>query len=139
MLLDTSALVDLFVPSANDERIRLRLQAELKLPVISDFAAGEFAGAMKRRYFMKMMDHSETVDMLGRFELWSASNADLIATEAADVRLAAAFVRRLDISLRMPDAMHIAQAHRLGVPLCSFDVEQISAAVRLGVAVVDFD
>jgi uncharacterized protein len=136
MLLDASALVDLFVPSANDERIRTLLSRSVQPPIISDFAAGEFAGAIKRRMFFKLMSHAEAAAMIQRFDAWSSSNADIVATSSEDIRLAALFVRRFDVPLRMPDAMYLAVAHRIGAPLCSFDSEQIAAARRLGVDVV---
>jgi uncharacterized protein len=136
MVLDASAIVDLFVPSANDERIRSFLRRSRQMPIISDFAAGEFAGAIKRRVFVNLMSHTEAVDMIVRFDAWLSSNAELISTAPEDVRLAAVFVRCFDIPLRMPDAMYLAVAHRIGAPLCSFDVEQIAAARRLGVDVV---
>lgn len=137
MLMDASVLVDLFVPSDNDERIRSYLGAQGRFPVVTDFGAGEFAGAIKRRHLMRLADATETTRMLSRFDAWCAANAEMVSTEPLDIRLAAVFVRRIDIPLRMPDAMYLAVAHRLHVPLCSFDAEQITAARSLGVDVVD--
>lgn len=139
MLMDASALVDLFVISANTERIRRHLEAQDDMPIVSDFAAGEFASAVKRYFLMGELSESEAVAAFGRFDAWSASNADQVATEPGDVRLAAAQVRRLDIKLGMPDAMYLAVAHRLRVPLCSFDADQTVAARRLGIDVATID
>ena len=54
---------------------------------------------------------------------------------AADVRLADAYVRRFDLGLRTPDALHLAIAHRLDATLLTLDRRLATAARELGVAV----
>jgi uncharacterized protein len=56
---------------------------------------------------------------------------------AVDVRLAAAYVRRFDLALRAPDALHLAVAERLDVPLVTLDRRLATAARELGVGVED--
>lgn len=47
--------------------------------------------------------------------------------------MATAFVRRPDITLRAPDAIHIAAASRLGATLLTLDHGMARAAAALGV------
>jgi predicted nucleic acid-binding protein len=54
---------------------------------------------------------------------------------ATDVRLASVYVRRFDLALRAPDALHVAIARRLDVALVTLDRRMAAAAVELGVAV----
>ena len=54
---------------------------------------------------------------------------------AADVRLADAYVRRFDLGLRTPDALHLAIARRLDATLVTLDPRLAIAARELGVAV----
>jgi predicted nucleic acid-binding protein len=45
-------------------------------------------------------------------------------------------LRRLDLNLRTPDAIHIAIAQRLGAELATFDVRMAESAEALGVTAV---
>jgi uncharacterized protein len=139
MLMDASALVDLFLTAKNTNRIRSHLALRPTLPIVSDFAAGEFASAVKRYVLMGEMSHADAGAVFGGFDAWCSANAELVTTEPGDIRLAAAHVRRLDVNLRMPDAMYLAVAIRLRAPLCSFDATQIAAAKNFGIAVVTVD
>jgi predicted nucleic acid-binding protein len=137
--MDASALVDLFVAATNTRRIRSHLARRLTLPIVTDFAAGEFASAVKRYVVMGEMSSAEAGAVFGGFDAWCSANAELVTTEPGDIRLAAAQVRRLDVNLRMPDAMYLAVALRVRAPLCSFDAMQIAAARKFGVDVVAVD
>ncbi len=53
---------------------------------------------------------------------------------AADMRLAGVFVRRFDLTLRVPDALHLAIARRLDVALVTLDRRLTTAAGELGIA-----
>ena len=59
-----------------------------------------------------------------------------VQTKAADVRAAEAFLRRLDLNRRAPDALNIAIAQRAGAALATFDGKMAAAARKLGTAVV---
>ena len=63
-----------------------------------------------------------------------SSPADI---RGSDIRLAAAYVRRFDLALRAPDALHPAVAERLSVPLVTLDRRLATAARELGVSVED--
>jgi predicted nucleic acid-binding protein len=54
---------------------------------------------------------------------------------AADARLAYAYVRRFDLRLRAPDALHLAIARRLDAALVTLDRRMAAAAKEFGVAV----
>ncbi len=53
----------------------------------------------------------------------------------ADVKRADAVMRRLDLTLRTPDALHIAIAERIGATMATFDDKMAAAARILGLAV----
>ena len=52
-----------------------------------------------------------------------------------DLAAATMFLRRLDLPLRTPDALHIAIAQRLGATLVTFDRQMAASAHALGTAV----
>ncbi|HVH76374.1 MAG TPA: hypothetical protein VM755_15780 [Stellaceae bacterium] len=53
---------------------------------------------------------------------------------SADIAAADAFLRRLDLNLRAPDAINIAIAQRLGADLMTFDERMTANARALGLA-----
>ncbi len=61
-------------------------------------------------------------------ERWAAD----AETTRADVDAAIQLVRRFDLVLRGPDALHIAMAQRLGARLCTFDARMATAAAGVG-------
>lgn len=135
VLPDTSAVVDLFVPSANSARIRSWIKARRPVLAVSDFAAGEFAAATSRKLRLAEITEDEARRILDVFDAWRAGQTTAIATEAVDVRVATSFVRRFETKLALPDALHLAIASRLNCALVSFDQRQIEAAAILGLAV----
>ena len=56
-------------------------------------------------------------------------------TQPSDIASAEAYLRRLDLNLRTPDALNIAIAQRVGATLVTFDLRMAEAARTLGTAV----
>jgi predicted nucleic acid-binding protein len=56
---------------------------------------------------------------------------------AADARLVYVYVRRFDLGLRAPDALHLAITRRLDATLVTLDRRLAAAANQLGVAVAE--
>ena len=134
LLFDASALVSLFIPSDATERIRDYLRLNEPVIGLSDVAAGEFASAVALRVRTRNLSPGQGQKVLTVFDSWIISNTEAIATETMDIRLAATFVRRFDLGLRLPDALYLATAQRLAVPLVTLDIAQARAAHSLGIA-----
>jgi predicted nucleic acid-binding protein len=77
---------------------------------------------------------AEASAALADFEIWRAGNSSPVEVHPADVRLAYAHVRRFDLALRAPDALHLAIARRAGAKLITFDRRLLAAASALGIA-----
>ena len=131
--LDASALVSLFVADRHTAAIRGFLRAERPTVGVSDFASAEFASAIARRVRMAWLTAEQGGRLLNVHDGWMAANAEPLEVEPVDVRVASAFVRRFELGLRAPDALHLAICHRLELPLLTFDERQAAAAERLGV------
>lgn len=131
--LDASALVSLFVADRHTAAIREFLRAERPTVGVSDFASAEVASVVARRVRMTWLTAEQGGHLLNVYDGWVAANAEPIEVEPADVRVASAFVRRFELGLRAPDALHVAICHRLELPLLTFDGRQAAAAGRLGV------
>jgi hypothetical protein len=117
-----SAAVDAFMSTVEQELL------------VSDFAAAEVASAVSRLVRMGRLQTSDGAACLTDFDVWRAAMTTVVEIHAADVRLADAYVRRFDLALRAPDALHIAIARRLDVALVTLDRRIAAAATQLGVA-----
>src|SRR5260370_20449533 len=89
--------------------------------MISDRAAAEFASAIARRVRMREVTVDDARSDLSAFDSWAARSVQSIEVTAADVALATAFLRRPDLTLRTPDAIHIAIAQRINGTLVTFE------------------
>ena len=74
------------------------------------------------------------LDAIALFDQWSV-RVTRVQLDATDLATADRHLRRLDLSLQAPDAIHIAMAQRLGATLITFDRQMAAAARTLGLAV----
>jgi predicted nucleic acid-binding protein len=116
-----SALVDRFIEQLDDDLI------------ISEFAAAEVASALSRLVRTGLLDGEDASRRLSDFDAWRAAAARDLDLQASDVRLANVFVRRFDLMLRAPDALHAAACRREDHLLVTLDKRLASAALELGV------
>ena len=84
---------------------------------------------------MKNLSLGNAQDRLAAFDDWIAAEANLVDVEGADVRLAARFVRRFDLMLRAPDALHLAMCRRLNATIATLDRRLAVAAQALDIPV----
>jgi uncharacterized protein len=130
---DASLIVPMFVEDALNERADAYIERFAPLPVISDFAMAEVASALNLRVRARLLDVSEAREALGELDIWRAQTVSTCQVDRADIATAEAFLRRLDLPLRAPDAIHIAVAQRLNLELATFDQRMADCASRLGV------
>jgi predicted nucleic acid-binding protein len=129
--LDASVLISLLTHDVFTLRARTFLRATKPLLVLSDFARAEFASAIARRVRTGEIGAADAKKAFGILDAWAARATAHIETLAADVRSAEAALRRLDLTLRTPDAINIAIAQRVGAHLATFDVKMAAAALVL--------
>jgi len=134
--LDASVLVALFANDSLTARADAYLRAHPSELVVSDFAAAEFASAFARRVREKLLTVNEARTAFSTFDVWTSREAAREQITSADIASAAAFIRRLDMPLRTPDAIHIAAAQRIDAELLTFDKQMVAGARALGVAVI---
>ena len=133
--LDASVLVAVLTVEPFSERADRFVRDHPIGLIISDFAAAEFASAIARRVRMREVTVDDARSDLSAFDSWAARSVQLIEVTAADVALATAFLRRLDLTLRTPDAIHIAIAQRIRATLITFDQRMAESARALGMTV----
>ena len=74
---------------------------------VSDFAAAEVASAVSRLVCTGRLQATDGAASLSDFDVWRAAITRPAEIHAVDVRLAGAYVRRFDLALRAPDALHL--------------------------------
>jgi len=133
--LDTGILLPTLIAEPMSEAVYDYLGADRQELLISDFAAAEVASALSRLVRMALLTEADASARLADFDAWRAAMSLPVDIGATDARLAYIYVRRFDLGLRAPDALHLAIARRLDVPLVTLDRRLATAARELGVAV----
>jgi predicted nucleic acid-binding protein len=133
--IDASVIVPTLVREGSSGAVDSLFEQLEEPPVVSTFALGEAASALARLYRMDQLAAADVRDRIASLDRWLMLDAEVIDLEAADIRLASLFVRRLELGLRMPDAIHIAVSQRMGATLATLDVRLAGAASALAVAV----
>lgn len=72
---------------------------------------------------------------LSNFDAWLPRAAQQMSITSAGIKVAEAYLRRLDLTLRTLDAIHIATVQRIGATLLTFDKKMAACARVLGVPV----
>lgn len=101
--------------------------------VISEFASAEVASALSRLVRTGVLDQDDALARLADFDAWRATATVEFDLQASDIRLANIFVRRFDLMLRAPDAVHAAVCRRADFLLVTLDHRLNLAATELGV------
>lgn len=133
--LDASVIVALFIEDKLSSRAGSYLRAIDDVVVVSDFAAAEFASAVARRVRMGEVAERDGRIAFANFDIWTERAAARVETVHADMIAAGAMLRRLDLTLRTPDALNIAIAQRMAAVLATFDKKMVECAEALGVPV----
>lgn len=97
----------------------------------------EFASGVARNVRTGRLSRSGGEDAFRAFDEWRGMKAEIVALGARDVALATTWLRRLDLNLRAPDALHLAMAARLRIPLLTFDRQLATAARALSLPLAD--
>ena len=132
---DTNVLVALITADALTARAEAFLRRHRPSLLVSDFAVTEVSSAIARRVRTGELSSELARVGLATFDAWTARVAMRVELISADIAAATAFLRRLDLSLRTPDALHIALVQRLGSELLTFDAKMATSALTLGARV----
>lgn len=103
--------------------------------LVSDLASTEVASALSRLVRTRSLADADAMARLTDFEAWREAASSPADLQASDARLAYVYVRRFDLMLRAPDALHLAMARRLDATLVTLDRRMAHAAAALGVDV----
>lgn len=131
--LDASAAVSQFILDRHSSRIRALLAGGGLVIAISDFCIAEFAASVSRHLRIGRYGSKQAAEIIDLFETWATRQARSVTTSREDVARATALIKRFDLGLRAPDALHLALCERSGATLMTFDGNQAAAAATLGI------
>jgi uncharacterized protein len=133
--LDTSVLLPTLIVEPTTEAVYKFLGGDKGELLVSEFAAAEVASALSRLVRMALLTEADASARLADFDAWRVAMTSTVDIQPSDARLAYVYVRRFDLRLRAPDALHLAIARRLDAALVTLDRRLATAAGELGVAV----
>lgn len=134
--LDASVIVPLVLTDAFSARATALLRTLNTALIISDWAGLEVSNVIARQARIGAIGRDESLAAIENFDLWRGKATSIAETSALDVAVATQFVRRPDLTLRGPDALHLAITQRVGAVLCTFDARMGAAATSLGLTLV---
>ena len=100
---------------------------------MSDFAAAEVAATISKFVRMRRFSSDTGNKLLAAFDAWMATHAVRVSITSYDVEEANRLVRRFELVLRPPDALHLALAVRHGATLVTRDLAMARAAETRGI------
>lgn len=132
---DVNVLVALFVVDPLNDQAEKTIRELRDDLIVSNLSIAEFSAVIARRVRMRDLSGAEARTVFSQFDAWCADYAQTMEMEAGDVTAATVWMRRLDLPLRTPDALHIAIVQRTGSRLLTFDRAMARVARSLGVAI----
>lgn len=134
--LDASVIVPILVDGPPSAAVHAFLLRNRETILVSDFAASEVASALSRLVRTGDLDRDDAESRLTTFDTWLVADTLAVPIEPDDVPLAAALVRRFELKLRTPDALHIVIADRCNAALVTRDSGMAAAAAIVGVRTI---
>ncbi len=134
--LDASAIVPQFVEDIHSPCAVKAMMALTDKPIVSALAIGEVISAISRLARTGALAGNEPHYRVEAFDTWIARFPRTVEIDDTDLLAASLLVRRFDLGLRMPDAVHVAVCRRHAFDLITFDRIMFRAAMALGVAAV---
>lgn len=132
--LDASVILPTLVEEAASGIVDDFIAAVDEPLIISEFAAAEVASALSRLVRTGLLQPDDAAARLADFDAWRTVATQDMDVQPVDIRLAHIFVRRFELGLRAPDALHTAMCRRAGHRLVTLDRRLAAAAETLGVA-----
>jgi hypothetical protein len=135
LYLDASAILPNLVNEPSSATVTAILSAADEDLIVSEFAAAEVASGLSRLTRARDLSREKANELLAEFDAWRVAFTTDLDLQTADFRLASALVRRFELGLRAPDALHLAACRRGDHTLLTLDRRLAGAAETLGVRV----
>jgi predicted nucleic acid-binding protein len=128
--------VPLFTEDAFSDRAESLIAAAAQSLLVSDLTSAEFASVLARQVRTGALAADGASAAFLALDAWKLRLPTPVALEPSDFAEAERLMRRLDLALRTPDALHLAVTTRLQAELATFDKRLARDAAALGLTVV---
>lgn len=133
--LDASALMSWYVPDANNAQADALISGE-RQPTVSDLTLAEVANALIRRRKQGQLSKETVARILAKMDAQVDASRLLVEPLTRAVFIEARLLsERVSGHLRTADALHLAMAKRLHLPVITFDAIMRSSAMADGIQV----
>ncbi len=134
---DASAIVAIVGREAGSPAVDALVRQPGVTAMISDFTIAECSSALARNGRIGRRTDAENERFHRELDDWASVFGELTDIASIDIADATTFIRRPGISLRAPDAIHIAAAQRVGATILTLDRGLARAADMLGVPCIN--
>lgn len=134
---DASALAAILFNEPSREVIDAHITASEASRVASDFVVAEVSSAVSRLVRTGVASVESARLILSDLDEWVRVDGEPIEIEPADIRDATLLVRRFELKLRAPDALHLAVSRRIGARLVTLDINLARAARTVELACIN--
>lgn len=134
---DASAVAALLFSEPDGEKVTRFLANSEAEAAVSDFGIAEMSSAISRLVRMNQRTSDEGAELLENLDDWVGATPEAYDLEPGDIAAATALVRRFDLKLRAPDALHLAICRRLEARLITLDSTLADAAKTIGVTTIN--
>jgi uncharacterized protein len=135
LYIDASALVTLLMDEPDTRWAQDIILPAVNERIVSDFCVAEVASAMSKYVRTRQLEAEAAHDLLVRFDAWITADTLFVESGPADIAEAGRLVRRFELKLRTPDALHLALAKRFNAKVLTRDRGMARAAEMIGLAV----
>lgn len=126
----------LFAADALSDRAEAWLAAKPERLAVSDLAEAEFVAALGAKVRARAMSEVEAAAAVDNLAEWTRLACQRVILAPQDMEPAKQWMRRFDLGLRTPDALHLALATRFGLTVATFDAGMAAAARALRLPIV---
>lgn len=137
LYLDASALVAVVADEPSSQKVFDAILSSDLPPLISDFCRAESSAALAKLVRMSAKAAVNVDQLYSVLDQWALDGGERVYVASEDIDQATDLVRRHDLFLRAPDAIHIAATQRLGAKLLTLDKGMVRAADALGVPCIN--
>jgi uncharacterized protein len=134
---DASALLALLLNEPAGDAVDRFLQNDDQAVGVSTLCVAECSAAISGLVRMNRRSEPEAMALLQQLDGWLAAFSERASVLDADIEDACLLVRRFDLKLRTPDAIHLAVTRRLGARLVTLDRPMTRTASLLNIDCVD--
>lgn len=135
--IDASAIVAIVGREAGSPAVDGVVRQPGVTTMVSDFTIAECSSALARNGRVGRRTEAENERFHRELDEWALVFGEMTEIASADITDATTFIRRPGISLRAPDAIHIAAAQRVGATILTLDRGMARAADLLGVPCIN--